>query len=170
MFKRLFIANRGEIAVRIARAAAGLGIASVAAFSEDDAASPHVLAATAGGALPGRGPRAYLDGAAVIAAAKAAGCDALHPGYGFLSENAAFAADCVAAGIVFIGPAPAALDAACDRRTLWRFGISGDRPILLVSVGVPEGLGAVIMDGRVPHCLLLEVFTEAGVGTMVRRT
>ncbi|WP_207790075.1 acetyl-CoA carboxylase family protein [Polymorphobacter arshaanensis] len=139
MFKRLFIANRGEIAVRIARAAAGLGIASVAAFSEDDAASPHVLAATSGGALPVRGPRAYLDGAAVIAAAKAAGCDALHPGYGFLSENAAFAADCAAAGITFVGPAPAALTLFGDKAAARAAAEAANVPVL-------GGTGAVSLE------------------------
>ena len=139
MFSRLFIANRGEIAVRIARAAAGLGIVSVAAFSQDDAASPHVLAATHGAALPGRGPRAYLDGAAVIAGAKAAGCDALHPGYGFLSENAAFAADCAAASITFIGPSPAALALFGDKAAARAAAEAADVPVL-------GGTGVVTLD------------------------
>ena len=86
----LLIANRGEIAIRIARAAADLGIRSVAVFSEDDATALHRQRADAAVTLKGVGPRAYLDGEALVAAALAAGCDAVHPGYGFLSESAVF--------------------------------------------------------------------------------
>ncbi|MGH8174776.1 MAG: carboxyl transferase domain-containing protein [Steroidobacter sp.] len=102
--KRLLIANRGEIAIRIARAAAELGIQSVAVHSKDDARSLHVRRADAAVALPGSGPRAYLNVEQIIAAARSAGCDALHPGYGFLSESAGFAAACREAGLVFVGP------------------------------------------------------------------
>src|SRR5271155_311217 len=91
MFKRLLIANRGEIAIRIARTAAELGVLSVAVYSEDDAVSLHVRAADEGGAVKGAGPAAYLDGPQILRLALETGCDALHPGYGFLSESAAFA-------------------------------------------------------------------------------
>ena len=93
-FQKLLIANRGEIAIRIARAAGDAGLATVAIYSADDAQSLHVRAADAAYEIPGRGARAYLDIEAVIAAAKATGCDAVHPGYGFLSENAALARRC----------------------------------------------------------------------------
>src|SRR5690242_3032862 len=82
-FKKLLIANRGEIAIRIARAADEAGLASAAIYPADDAASLHLRAAGEAHEIPGRGARAYLDIEAVIAAAKAAGCDVLHPGYGF---------------------------------------------------------------------------------------
>ncbi|WP_419253133.1 carboxyl transferase domain-containing protein [Caulobacter sp. ErkDOM-YI] len=114
-FQRVLIANRGEIVLRIARAAAELGIQSVAVFASDDAASPHVSAADQAVALPGSGARAYLDIEAIIAAAKGAGCDALHPGYGFLSENPALARACAAAEITFIGPAPEHLETFGDK-------------------------------------------------------
>jgi acetyl/propionyl-CoA carboxylase alpha subunit/acetyl-CoA carboxylase carboxyltransferase component len=114
-FQRVLIANRGEIALRIARAAAELGIQSVAVYAGDDVASPHVAAADQAVALPGSGARAYLDIDAIIAAAKGAGCDALHPGYGFLSENAGLARACAAAGITFIGPAPEHLETFGDK-------------------------------------------------------
>src|SRR5580658_5606661 len=104
MFKKLLIANRGEIAIRIARTAAEMGVATVAVFSEDDALSLHVKAADAAIPLSGTGPAAYLDGARICAAASEAGCEAIHPGYGFLSESTAFARLCAEAGLVFVGP------------------------------------------------------------------
>ena len=90
-FRKLLIANRGEIAIRIARAAATMGLPSVAIYSEDDRDALHPLRADEAVPLSGTGPRAYLDGAAILAAARAVGAEAVHPGYGFLSENAAFA-------------------------------------------------------------------------------
>ena len=114
-FQKLLIANRGEIAIRIARAAAETGLETVAVYPADDAASLHVRAADAGHEIPGRGARAYLDIEAVIAAAKATGCDALHPGYGFLSENTALARRCAEDGIVFVGPSPEALELFGDK-------------------------------------------------------
>src|SRR4249919_2492423 len=114
-FKKLLIANRGEIAIRIARAAAEAGLTSVAIHAADDAQSLHVRTADAAHEIPGRGARAYLDIEAVIAAAKATGCDALHPGYGFLSENALLARRCAAEGITFVGPSPEALDLFGDK-------------------------------------------------------
>ncbi|MFI4998349.1 MAG: carboxyl transferase domain-containing protein [Reyranellales bacterium] len=106
MFKKLLIANRGEIAIRIAQAAAETGIATVGVYSEDDATSLHIKRVDEAHQLKGRGAAAYLDIAGVIAAAKATGCDAVHPGYGFLSENAEFAEACLAAKIAFVGPTP----------------------------------------------------------------
>ncbi len=111
----LLIANRGEIAIRIARAAAEAGIRTVAVYSDDDARSLHTLRADDARPLPRRGPAAYLDIDAIIAVAKAAGCDAIHPGYGFLSENAAFARRCAEEGITFVGPRPEILDLLGDK-------------------------------------------------------
>lgn len=102
--KSLLIANRGEIAIRIARAAAELGVRSVSVYALEDAQSLHLRKTDASHALGVSGPAAYLDGVAIIAAAQQTGCDAIHPGYGFLSENAAFARACAGAGIKFIGP------------------------------------------------------------------
>ena len=114
-FRKLLIANRGEIAIRIARAAASVGLPSVAIYSEDDRDALHPLRADEAVPLPGTGPRAYLDGDAILAAARAVGADAIHPGYGFLSENAAFARQCAQAGVQFIGPAPHVLDLFGDK-------------------------------------------------------
>ncbi len=121
--RKLLIANRGEIAIRIARAAGEAGIASVAIYPADDGLSLHVRAADEACEIAGRGARAYLDIEGVVAAAKASGCDALHPGYGFLSENAGLARRCKDEGIVFVGPSPEALELFGDKveaRTLAR--------------------------------------------------
>jgi pyruvate carboxylase len=115
MIKKLLIANRGEIAIRIAEAAAELGIATVGIHSEDDANSLHTKRVDESRALKGRGAAAYLDIKGVVAVAKAAKCDAIHPGYGFLSENAAFAEACAAAKIAFVGPTPEQLTLFGDK-------------------------------------------------------
>ncbi len=106
---RLLIANRGEIAVRIARAARELDITTTAVYAEDEAASLHVVKCDRSVALAGAGAQAYLDVDALVRAALDDGCDALHPGYGFLSENAALADACEAAGLIFVGPRPGLL-------------------------------------------------------------
>jgi acetyl/propionyl-CoA carboxylase alpha subunit/acetyl-CoA carboxylase carboxyltransferase component len=100
----LLIANRGEISIRIARAAAALGLRSVAVYSEDDAQSLHVRRADDAIALRGRGPRAYLDVEQIIEAARRSGCSIIHPGYGFLSESAAFAEAVRSAGLTLVAP------------------------------------------------------------------
>jgi acetyl/propionyl-CoA carboxylase alpha subunit len=106
VFKRVLIANRGEIAIRIARAASGLGVEQVSVCAPADALGLHVRAATEARALAASADpvASYLDIPGLIAAAKATGCDCVHPGYGFLSESAAFARACGEAGLVFIGP------------------------------------------------------------------
>ena len=104
MFNRILIANRGEVALRLVRAVRDLGASSVAVYAPDDAQSPHVRLADDAAALSGAGPAAYLDAASVIAIARERGCDAVHPGYGFLSERADFAQACAEAGLAFIGP------------------------------------------------------------------
>lgn len=133
MYQRLLIANRGEIAVRIARAAAGLGIESVMVYSEDDAAAAHLRHAHSVVPLRGRGPRAYLDAAQLIEIARTQACDAVHPGYGFLSEHADFAAACVAAGLLFVGPEVATLQALGDKAAARALAQS-------CGVAIPRGL------------------------------
>src|SRR5271168_1112335 len=128
MFRKLLIANRGEIAIRIARTAADMSIATVAIYPQDDSASLHVKSADTSLALAGSGPAAYLDGPQILRLALESGCDAIHPGYGFLSENAAFARLCNNAGIVFVGPAP---------DTLVMFGDKSQARALARKIGAP---------------------------------
>src|SRR2546430_9895785 len=137
-FHKLLIANRGEIAIRIARAAGDAGLATIAIHSADDAQSAHVRAADAACEIPGRGARAYLDIEAVISAAKTTGCEAVHPGYGFLSENATLARRCIEESIVFVVPSPEALDL---------FGDKAQAMALARKCGVPglEGTGGVTL-------------------------
>jgi len=113
--RALLIANRGEIAIRIARAAGEMGMRTVAVHSDEDALSLHVRKADAALPLGRARAAAYLDGERIVALALEAGCDAVHPGYGFLSENADFARRCAGAGLTFVGPAPDALDLFGDK-------------------------------------------------------
>ena len=141
MFKRVLIANRGEIAIRIARAAAALGIDSVAVFAAADALSLHTRLAGAAREIGAGGDpvRGYLDIDAVVAAAKASGCDCVHPGYGFLSENAGFAQRCQAEGLRFIGPAPATLALFGDKVAARAFAQAQGIPVV---PGAPAALAS----------------------------
>jgi len=127
---KLLIANRGEIAIRVARTASEMGIATVAIHSEDDAQSLHVRAADTAHALPGSGAATYLNAAAIVAAAKENGCDAIHPGYGFLSENADFANLCRQAGIIFVGPRPETIALFGDKAQARHFATRCEVPII----------------------------------------
>ena len=129
MFKTLLIANRGEIACRIMRTAGRMGVATVAVYSDADAGALHVAMADKAVRI---GPAAvrdsYLKIEAILDAAKQTGADAIHPGYGFLSENAEFAEACAAAGIVFVGPPASAIRA---------MGLKDRAKALMEKAGVP---------------------------------
>jgi acetyl-CoA carboxylase biotin carboxylase subunit len=151
MIRRVLIANRGEIAVRIIRACRELGIQTVAVYSDADAGAPHVLAAHDAVRI-GEAPasRSYLDVAAVLAAAAHTGADAIHPGYGFLSENADFARAIEARGLTWIGPASGVIDRmgskTAAREAVSRAGVPvvpGDTPKDQQPASILASLGKV---------------------------
>ncbi len=129
-FQTLLIANRGEIAVRIIRAAQDLGLNTVAVFSQDDAGALHTTLADSAVALDATGPAAYLDIAALVQIARQHGCQAVHPGYGFLSERADFAQACADAGLVFIGPTPTQLRLFGDKASARQLAAAHGVPLL----------------------------------------
>jgi acetyl/propionyl-CoA carboxylase alpha subunit/acetyl-CoA carboxylase carboxyltransferase component len=131
----LLIANRGEIALRVIRTATELGMRTVAVYAEDDADSPHVHAADEAIGLPGAGPDAYLNQAAVLAAAKTSGTEMIHPGYGFLSENAEFARCCTAAGYTFVGPDPDVLERVGNKSSARAAAVAAGVPVLPATEG-----------------------------------
>ncbi len=129
--RSLLIANRGEIAVRIIRACKELGIRTVAVYSEPDINAPHVLAADEAFCIgPAPSSESYLRMAAIIETARAAGCDAIHPGYGFLSENAAFAKAVVEAGMIFVGPPGRAIEVMGDKTSARTLMIQRGVPVV----------------------------------------
>ncbi len=113
--RSVLVANRGEIAVRLLRAVSEYGARGVAVYAEDDAEALPVRQAVAAHPLTGAGPAAYLDGGQIVRAAQSQGCDAIHPGYGFLSESAAFARMCQEHGVTFVGPRPEILELFGDK-------------------------------------------------------
>ncbi|WPH13546.1 carboxyl transferase domain-containing protein [Variovorax paradoxus] len=160
MFSKVLIANRGEIAVRLVRALRDLGIASVAVHARDDASALHVQLADVAVALDAAGPSAYLDIAALIGVAKAQGCDAAHPGYGFLSERADFAQACADGGLVFIGPAPEQLALFGDKARARALATQCDVPVM------PGSAGAVTLAQA--QAFFAEQQAQGAAGVMIK--
>ncbi|MCL8252202.1 biotin/lipoyl-binding protein [Aeromicrobium fastidiosum] len=155
MITSVLVANRGEIARRVFRTCRDLGIRTVAVYSDADGSAPFVGEADVAVRLPGNAPSdTYLRGDLVVAAALAAGADAVHPGYGFLSENAQFARDVEAAGLVWIGPTPSAIEAMGDKIRAKE---------LMVDAGVPQ-LGRLEPDAVTAAELPVLVKASAGGG------
>ena len=164
MFKKILIANRGEIAVRVIRACHEMGIAAVAVYSEVDRASLHVLKADEAYPIgPAAAAESYLNIAKLLDVAARSGADAIHPGYGFLSENAKFARACVDAGVKFIGPTAAAMDAMGSktraRQAMERAGV----PFVPgTSRGVESSAEAEEVAARIGYPIMLKAAAGGG--------
>jgi acetyl/propionyl-CoA carboxylase alpha subunit len=144
----LLVANRGEVAGRVMRAACECGVTPIAVYAADDASAPYCAMAARAIALPGTGPAAYLDIAAIIAAAKEAGADAIHPGWGFLSESPAFAQACIEAGMAFVGPSPGLLALFGDKLRAREFAQTCGVPIA-ESAATPSGAESLLTTGPI---------------------
>ncbi|MEV7012441.1 biotin carboxylase N-terminal domain-containing protein, partial [Streptosporangium sp. NPDC051022] len=143
--QKVLIANRGEIAVRIARACRDAGLASVAVYAEQDLDALHVQMADEAHALGGRSPaETYLDIARLLAVAAASGADAVHPGYGFLAENAGFAQAVIDAGLTWIGPPPAAIVALGDKVRARHIAQKVGAPLVAGTAEPVAGAGQVV--------------------------
>ena len=160
---RVLIANRGEIAIRIAKSATALGLESVGVYPPIDALSLHTRCMTEsheiGTTADSVGP--YLDAQALVQTAKARDCDCLHPGYGFLSENAPFAELCAAEGILFIGPPPEALALFGDKVSARALAESLDIPVV---PGSAESVGSALEAERLAHDIGYPVMLKASAG------
>ena len=179
-FRKVLIANRGEISVRIARAAQELGVATVAVFTSEDEQSLHTVTADEARLLPadpsGDAVKPYLDIESIIAIALAAGADCIHPGYGFLSENAEFAARCRQAGLVFVGPAAETIELFGSKTAARAFAARCGIPVLRGSAepldGAVEGAAAAAVGRLGLHypVMLKAVAGGGGRGMRVVRT
>jgi acetyl/propionyl-CoA carboxylase alpha subunit len=159
--RKVLIANRGEIAVRVARACRDLGLASVAVYAPCDRDALHVAAAGEAWPLAGNPPKeSYLDIGQLIAVARRAGADAVHPGYGFLAENAAFAEACRDAGLTFIGPSPAAIRTMGSKTGARQAAIQAGAPVV---PGTESPLAA-----DVPDAEIAELASRVGYPVMLK--
>ncbi len=158
MIKKVLIANRGEIAVRIMRSCREMGIQSVAVFSEADRTSLHVRYADEAYFIgPSPSAESYLKMDKIIEVAKLSGSDAIHPGYGFLSENAKFSERCRQEGIIFIGPSPSAISTMGDKITARKTMIAAGVPV------VPGTTEKVTSDE-----VALKTIKEVGLPVMIK--
>ena len=174
-FRRVLIANRGEIAVRILRACRDLGLETVAVYSDADAHAAHVRLAEAAVRIgPPPPTESYLNIEAILDAAAATGADAIHPGYGFLAERAAFARAVIGAGIVFIGPTPEAIEALGDKLQARRLARDAGVPIVPgtlepAAIDRPDDLGPLVEEAEAIAFPLLVKAAAGGGGRGMRR-
>jgi urea carboxylase len=169
LFKKVLVANRGAIALRIMRTLRRLGVGSVAVYSDADASAPHVLAADEAVRLGGAAPAdSYLRADVIIAAARARGAEAIHPGYGFLAENAEFAAACEGAGLVFIGPTPEQMRAFGLKHTARALAGKSGVPLLPGTELLASAAAALQAAGAIGYPVMLKS-TAGGGGIGMRR-
>ena len=155
--RTLLVANRGEVARRVLRTCRELGIRTVAVYSPPDAGAPFVAEADA--AVPLEGARGYLDVEQILAAAEATGADAVHPGWGFLAENAGFAEACMKAGLIWVGPPPAAMESMGSKIEARR---------LMEAAGVPVVPGATLPGGAADEAAVVAAGEKVGFPLLVK--
>src|SRR5579871_5289648 len=163
-FNKILIANRGEIAIRIISACKELGIATVAVYSEADRYSSHVRFADQAICIgPAKSARSYLDVASIISAAEITNVDAIHPGYGFLSENAGFAEVCETSGLKFIGPRPDVIRLMGIKERARAFMREMGVPVLPGSPGILQSVAqAVETAGKIGYPVILKASAGGG--------
>jgi acetyl/propionyl-CoA carboxylase alpha subunit len=164
MFRTLLIANRGEIACRVIRTARRMGVATVAVYSDADKDALHVALADQAVRIGPAAPReSYLNIAAILAAAKETGAEAIHPGYGFLSENAEFAEACAKAGVVFVGPPAAAIRAMGLKDRAKTLMAKAGVPVVPGSLGDDQSAAALAKEaGKIGYPVLIKAVAGGG--------
>jgi acetyl-CoA carboxylase biotin carboxylase subunit len=168
MFKKVLVANRGEIALRIVRALRDLDIRSVAVYSDVDRLSQHVRYADEAHLIgPADARQSYLNGDKIIAVARACGADAIHPGYGFLAENADFAEACAAAGLTFIGPSPDSMRKLGDKIAAREMAVAAGLPVVPGTPQITSLDDAVIIAGEIGFPVMVKA-TAGGGGRGIR--
>jgi acetyl-CoA carboxylase biotin carboxylase subunit len=169
VFKKLLIANRGEVALRVLRTCRRLGIAAATVHSEADATAPHATEAAETHLIgPPPAAQSYLNVPAILDAARKAGADALHPGYGFLSENAEFARACAAAGLTFIGPRPDAMAAMATKVESRALATAAGVPVVPGGAAVPDPDAAAATAAQLGYPVLIKPSAGGGgIGSVV---
>jgi acetyl-CoA carboxylase, biotin carboxylase subunit len=173
MFRRLLIANRGEIARRINRVAQGMGLQTVAVYSDADAGLPHVREATRAVRLgPAPARESYLNTEALLAAARETGAEAVHPGYGFVSESADFAKACTEAGLIFVGPPPSSMARMKDKAQARVLAAEAGVPLVPGSAGVVADVATAAKEAeRIGYPILVKAAGGGGgIGMAVANT
>ena len=163
MFKKILIANRGEIAVRIIRACRELGIATVAVYSDADRNALHVMLADEAYHIgPSKPSESYLVGEKIVAVAKESGAEAIHPGFGFLSENDSFAEMCQKEGVVFIGPSPEAIRLMGDKVTARKIARDAGIPLVPGSEGAVSDVEASRVAKKIGYPVMIKASAGGG--------
>ncbi|WP_119071362.1 acetyl-CoA carboxylase biotin carboxylase subunit [Rubrobacter indicoceani] len=161
--KKVLVANRGEISLRIVRACRDLGLASVAVYSDADEAAMHVRHADEAVNIgPPPAAKSYLNAEAILDAARETGADAVHPGYGFLSENAAFARACEEAGLIFVGPPAEAIEKLGDKAAARRIAEEANVPVVPGSDGVPSPEEAAGLAREIGYPVMIKASAGGG--------